>query len=95
MPRPPACVRRTARSLPARLRDTIYAELTMAAQIKAHFYRPAFMRLLITALQRSERIRAVMADLVAGEQAYRSLRSRLLKTMELRLMLELLGLRRA
>ena len=77
----------------ARLRDTIYAELTMAAQIKAHFYRPAFMRLLITALQRSERIRAVMADLVAGEQAYRSLRSRLLKTMELRLMLELIGLR--
>jgi len=78
----------------ARLRDTIYAELTMAARIKARFYRPVFMRQLISALQRSEKIRAVMADLVAGEQPYSSLRSRLLRTMELGLMLELIGLKR-
>ena len=76
------------------LRDTIYTELELAARIKARFYRPDFIGLLITALQRSERIRRVMADLVAGEQPYRSLRSRLLRTLEGRLMAELLGVQR-
>lgn len=71
------------------LRDTTYRELVLAARIKARFYRPAFIGLLITALQRSERIRRLMADLVAGEQPYRSLRSRLLRTMEWKLMAEL------
>ena len=73
-----------------RLHDTAYRELMLAARIKARFYRPAFMRLLITALQRSERIRRILADLVAGEQPYVTLRSRLLNTMEWKLAMELL-----
>jgi hypothetical protein len=44
-------------------------------------------------LQRSGRIRAIMADLVAGEQPYHSLRGRLLRTFEWRLMTELLASR--
>lgn len=75
-----------------RLRDTIYAELILAARLKARFYRPRFMALLISALQRSGPIRAIMADLVAGEQPYHSLRRRLLATLEWRLMLELFGI---
>jgi geranylgeranyl reductase family protein len=75
-----------------RLRDTIYAELILAARLKARFYRPGFIALLISALQRSPRIRRIMADLVAGEQPYHSLRTRLLRTFEWRLMAELFGL---
>ncbi|MBA3295978.1 MAG: hypothetical protein H0U19_03515, partial [Acidobacteria bacterium] len=73
-----------------RLRGAIYDELSLAARLKARFYRPAFIALLITSLQRSARIRAVMADLIAGEQPYHSLRRRLLNTFEWRLMAELL-----
>lgn len=75
----------------AQLRAGILAELILAARLKARFFRPEFMGLLVSALQRSARIRAVMADLVAGEQPYHTLRRRLLKTFELRLMLELFG----
>ena len=78
-----------------RVRSEIYEELILAARLKARFFRPQFMGLLVSALQRSERIRAVMADLVAGEQPYHSLKRRLLKTFELRLMLELFGRRAA
>lgn len=76
-----------------RLRREIYAELILAARLKARFFRPQFMGLLVSALRRSARIRAIMADLVAGEQPYHSLRKRLLKTFEWRLMLELFGTR--
>ena len=72
-----------------RLRATIYPELLTAARLKARFYRPRFISLLISSLQRSGRIRAVMADLVSGEQPYHSLRGRLLRTLEWRLMAEL------
>ena len=78
-----------ARTYVAQLRDTIYPELLAAAQLKARFYRPHFMRLLISALQRSGRIRTIMADLVAGELPYDALRGRLLRTFEWRLMSEL------
>jgi geranylgeranyl reductase family protein len=74
-----------------RLRAEVYEELIRAARLKARFFRPEFMGLLVSALQRSARIRAVMADLVAGEQPYATLRRRLLKTFELRLMFELFG----
>ncbi|MEO6213049.1 MAG: NAD(P)/FAD-dependent oxidoreductase [Vicinamibacterales bacterium] len=77
-----------------RVQDEIYGELRRAARLKARFYRPAFLSLLMTSLQRSAAIRDVMADLVAGEQPYRTLRRRLLKTMEFRLMLDLLCARR-
>ena len=82
-----------AQAYSERLRDTIYSELILAARVKARFFRPQFMGLLLSALQRSQRIRAIMSDLVAGEQPYETLRHRLLKTFELRLMLELFGIR--
>ena len=73
----------------SRLRDTTYRELLLAARLKARFYRGPFMRLLLSALQRSAKIRRIMADLVAGDQPYHSLRGRLLRTMEWNLMKEL------
>lgn len=76
------------------LRDEVFPELMAAAQLKQRFYRPAFMSLLLQALQRSDRIGAVMVDLVAGEQPYHSLRKRLLKTCEFRLMWDLLSAHR-
>ena len=76
-----------------RLRETVYPELLAAARLKARFYRPRFIRLLLSALQRSQHIRAIMADLVAGEQSYHSLRGRLLRTLEWRLMMELFASR--
>jgi geranylgeranyl reductase family protein len=75
-----------------RLRSEIFAELRRAAHIKARFYQPQFMSLLIRALQRSRNIRSVMGDLVAGRQSYRGLRWRLLKSVEWRLMLDLFGM---
>lgn len=77
----------------ARLRDTIYPELIAAARLKARFYRPRFIALLVSSLRRSERIRTIMADLVAGEQSYHDLRDRLLRTLEWRLMAELFASR--
>jgi geranylgeranyl reductase family protein len=76
-----------------RLRDTIYAELVMAARIKARFYQPRFMALLLSALERSGRIRDIMADLIAGDQPYHALKHRLLRTFEWKLMVELFGIR--
>ena len=72
------------------IRDDIHDELRRAARLKARFFRPAFIGLLMRALQSSAPIRAVMADLVAGEQTYRGLRRRLLGTYELRLMVEMI-----
>jgi geranylgeranyl reductase family protein len=79
-----------ARAYGQRVRDDIHHELRRAARMKARFFQPAFTSLLVYALQRSPRIQAVMADLVAGQQPYRGLRRRLLKTFELRLMVDLL-----
>jgi flavin-dependent dehydrogenase len=74
----------------AMLRGEIHAELMRAASLKHRFFRPRFTRLLLRALERSPRVRMVMADLVAGEQTYKGLRRRLFGTREWRLMLELL-----
>jgi menaquinone-9 beta-reductase len=82
-----------SRAYSTRVRDTIYSELILAARLKARFFRPQFMGLLLSALGRSSRIRAIMSDLVAGEQPYHTLRRRLLSTLELRLMLELFGMK--
>jgi geranylgeranyl reductase family protein len=71
------------------LRDTIYGELIRAARLKASFFRPRFMGLLVHAVTRSAGIREVMADLISGDQPYRGLRRRLLGTFEWQLMLEL------
>ena len=80
-----------ARTYANRVADEIHSELARAARLKARFFRPHFTGLLVEALSRSERIRAIMADLVAGRQPYRGLRRRLLRTLELKLMAELFG----
>jgi geranylgeranyl reductase family protein len=71
-----------------RLRQTVYHELTRAARLKAHFFRPELLALLVRALARSPRVRDIMADLVSGRQTYAGLRRRLLGTFEVRLMLD-------
>ncbi len=80
-----------ARRYAERVRRSIHGELLRAARLRARFYQPHFTALLVSALGRSGRIRAIMADLVAGRQTYEGLRRRLLKTLEWRLMLELFG----
>lgn len=72
-----------------RLRETVYDELIRAARLKSRFFRPELTALLVGALNRSGRVRAVMADLVSGRQPYAGLRRRLLATCELRLITEL------
>ena len=67
----------------ARVRDEAIAELARAARLKAGFFRPAFTGLMMRALMESAAVRAVMADLVAGTQSYKTLKWRLLKTLEL------------
>lgn len=76
-----------------RVQAVIACDLARAARIKAGFFRPPFTRLLIDALGRSDRIRAVMADLIAGTQSYRSLQWRLAKTLEAGLLWRLLRMR--
>ncbi|HKT82181.1 MAG TPA: NAD(P)/FAD-dependent oxidoreductase [Vicinamibacterales bacterium] len=79
-----------ARRYHDRIHDVIASELGEAARLKAAFFRPRFMRLLIRALARSAGIRAVMTDLVAGQQTYRTLKRRLVSTFEWKLAWELL-----
>jgi geranylgeranyl reductase family protein len=69
----------------SRVGDEIVPELAGAARLKAGFFRPSFIALLVHALARSQPIRVVMADLVAGRQTYAGLKWRLLKTFEARL----------
>ncbi|MGB2714322.1 MAG: geranylgeranyl reductase family protein [Vicinamibacterales bacterium] len=75
-----------------RLRDTVYDELVRAAHLKARFFRPELLGLLVRALNRSAPVRAIMADLVAGRQTYAGLRRRLIGTLEWRLMFDLFRL---
>lgn len=76
-----------------RIRDEIHPELRLAARLKARFFGGRFTPLLVRAVKRSPRIQAVVTDLVAGRQPYRTLRARLLSTFEVKLMLELFGFR--
>jgi flavin-dependent dehydrogenase len=69
----------------ARVQAEIVPELAAAARLKAGFFRPEFHALVLDALEGSASIRQVMADLVAGIQPYRTLKWRLLKTLELTL----------
>jgi geranylgeranyl reductase family protein len=57
-------------------------ELRRAARLKAGFFRPRFTGLLLDALERSEPVRGIMADLIAGTQSYRRLKWRLASTLE-------------
>ena len=67
----------------ARVAEGAGRELDRAARFKAGFFRPAFISVLVHALQQSARVRAVMADLVAGRQGYADLKWRLFKTFEI------------
>jgi geranylgeranyl reductase family protein len=80
-----------ARAYAARIREDIHDELRRAARLKSRFFDRRFTSLMVEALRRSPRIQHVMADLVAGQQSYRGLRRRLLRTWELRLMWEWFG----
>lgn len=80
-----------ARDYEQRIRDEIHPELLLAARLKARFFGGRFTPLLVRAVQRSPRIQAVVTDLVAGRQPYRTLKARLLATFEVKLMLELFG----
>ena len=79
-----------ARAYTEYLHAEIYPELIRAAELKSWFFRPRVTQLLVQALRRNRRMRAVMADLVAGRQPYRGLRRRLLKTFDVRTMMRLL-----
>lgn len=72
-----------ARAYTERVREEAGRELARAARLKAGFFRPAFGSLLVRALRQSQSIRDVMADLIAGEQSYKTLKWRLLKTLEI------------
>ncbi len=73
-----------------RIRASVYDELLRAARLKARFFNPRFTALLVRALQQSASIREIMADLVAGRQTYRGLRRRLLGTLQVRLLVEMM-----
>jgi len=85
-----ASVATAAQHYQERVREEIIADLRVAATLKATFFQPAFSRLLVGALASSERIRMVMADLIAGTQPYGSLKRRLIGTCELGLAWRLL-----
>jgi flavin-dependent dehydrogenase len=72
----------SSRVFTGQVREEIGSELARAARYKAGFFRPQFARLLMTALQASQPVREVMADLVAGTQSYRALKWRLAGTLE-------------
>jgi geranylgeranyl reductase family protein len=88
-----AAGRDAAREYEQRIRDTVHAELTRAAALKAMFFKPRFTGLLVDALGASASIRDVMADLIGGVQPYHGLRRRLLGTLELRLFARLVATR--
>jgi geranylgeranyl reductase family protein len=71
------------RAYTERVRDELSSELARAAALKAGFFRPSAVGLLRDALASSSRIRAVMADLIAGTQSYRNLKRRLISTLEI------------
>jgi len=62
--------------------DELVRELARAARLKAGFFRPAFLDLMVDAVAHSAPVRRVVADLVAGRQAYATLKWRLIKTLE-------------
>jgi menaquinone-9 beta-reductase len=74
------------------LNADVYPELERAAALQARFFTSGFSDLLVAALDRSSAVREIMIDLIAGRQPYRSLRRRLLGTLEAGLAWKLLQL---
>jgi hypothetical protein len=75
-----------------RLHAELLPELARAAALKAGFFTSHFTDLLVEALARSAKVRAIMTDLVAGQQPYATLRARLVGTFEVGLAWRLLKL---
>ena len=73
-----------------RIQSLVYEELMRAALLKSRFFNPRFTALLLRALVQSAKIREIMTDLVAGRQSYQGLRRRLLGTLQLGLLFEML-----
>jgi len=65
---------------PARALEDFGRELNKAAALRDRFYSPGLARRMIAYARRSRAIRAVLADLVLGEQGYLSLKRRLLRS---------------
>jgi geranylgeranyl reductase family protein len=65
------------------IQDEIAADLVRAARYKAKFFEPRFRGLLLAALRSSGKVRGVMADLIAGDQPYATLKWSLMQTVEL------------
>jgi geranylgeranyl reductase family protein len=66
-----------------RIQDEIGADLVRAAKFKAKFFEPRFRGLLLAALRSSGKVRRIMADLIAGDQPYATLKWSLMRTVEL------------
>jgi geranylgeranyl reductase family protein len=66
-----------------RIRDDIAADLIRAARYKARFFEPRFRGLLLAALRSSGQVRGIMANLIAGDQSYATLKWSLMRTVEL------------
>jgi geranylgeranyl reductase family protein len=77
------------------LAEEIYPEIERASSWKRGLFTGPFINLLVHALQRSNRVRAIMSDLVAGQQPYRSLKRRLLRTFEIGLAWQLFRIERS
>jgi geranylgeranyl reductase family protein len=67
------------------VRDEIVADLVCAADYKAKFFESRFQGLLLEALRKSGKVRTIMANLIAGNQPYTTLKRSLIRTAELRL----------
>jgi geranylgeranyl reductase family protein len=67
------------------VRDEIVADLVCAADYKAKFFESGFQGLLLEALRKSGKVRTIMANLIAGNQPYTTLKRALIRTAELRL----------
>ncbi|MPZ21502.1 MAG: geranylgeranyl reductase family protein [Luteitalea sp.] len=79
----------------AALTDEIYPEIEHASSWKRGLFTGPFIHLLVHGLQRSNRVRTVMSDLIAGQQSYRSLKRRLLRTFQIGLAWQLLRIERS
>jgi geranylgeranyl reductase family protein len=77
------------------VRTHLVPELARAASMRRRFFTPAMSHAIVGALNRSRRVRRIMADLVAGEQPYIGLKRRLVASGRIDLAIDLLlGARR-
>ncbi len=80
----------THRAYHDQIHDEIASDLALGARYKAGFFRPRFTRLFVDALRDSAGVRQVMAELVAGQRPYNTLKWALAGTLEIGLAWRLL-----